>query len=44
MSGLGVFEMTRKRVRDALAGRSLTEPCPYCDGPRPHPLAADGVS
>lgn len=31
MSGLGLIEMTRKRVRASL-GRSLTEACPYCDG------------
>ena len=31
ISGLGVIEMTRKRVRESL-GRSLTEPCPYCEG------------
>ncbi|MCK6547799.1 Rne/Rng family ribonuclease [Myxococcota bacterium] len=31
MSGLGLVEMTRKRVRPSL-GKTLTEPCPYCDG------------
>lgn len=31
MSGLGLLEMTRKRVSPSL-GRTLTEPCPYCDG------------
>lgn len=31
MSGLGLLEMTRKRVRPSL-GKTLTEPCPYCDG------------
>ena len=31
ISGLGVIEMTRKRVRESL-GRRLTEPCPYCEG------------
>ena len=31
ISGLGVIEMTRKRVRESL-GRRLTDPCPYCDG------------
>ncbi|MFO0722285.1 MAG: Rne/Rng family ribonuclease [Myxococcota bacterium] len=31
ISGLGVIEMTRKRVRESL-GRSLTEACPYCEG------------
>jgi ribonuclease G len=31
LSALGVIEMTRKRVRESL-GRSLTEPCHYCDG------------
>lgn len=31
MSGLGLLEMTRKRVSPSL-GRSLTEPCAYCDG------------
>jgi len=31
ISALGVIEMTRKRVRESL-GRSLTEPCPYCEG------------
>ncbi len=31
MSGLGLVEMTRKRVRPSL-GRLLTEPCPYCSG------------
>ena len=31
MSGLGLLEMTRKRVRPSL-GRTLTESCPYCEG------------
>lgn len=31
MSGLGLVEMTRKRVRPSL-GKVLTEPCPYCEG------------
>ena len=31
MSGLGLVEMTRKRVRPSL-GKLLTEPCPYCSG------------
>ena len=31
MSGVGLLEMTRKRVRPSL-GRTLTEPCPYCRG------------
>ena len=31
ISGLGVIEMTRKRVRESL-GRRLTEACPYCEG------------
>jgi ribonuclease G len=31
MSGLGLVEMTRKRVRPSLS-RMLTEPCPYCEG------------
>jgi ribonuclease G len=31
MSGLGLVEMTRKRVRESL-GRQLSEPCFYCDG------------
>ncbi|HOX45788.1 MAG TPA: Rne/Rng family ribonuclease [Myxococcota bacterium] len=31
ISELGLVEMTRKRVRESLI-RSLTEPCPYCDG------------
>jgi len=31
MSGLGLLEMTRKRVSPSL-GRSLTEPCAYCEG------------
>ena len=31
MSGFGLIEMTRKRVRPSLS-RRLTEPCPYCDG------------
>ncbi len=31
ISELGLVEMTRKRVRESLT-RSLTEPCPYCDG------------
>ena len=31
MSGLGLVEMTRKRVRESL-GRQLSEPCYYCDG------------
>jgi ribonuclease G len=31
ISELGLVEMTRKRVRESL-GRSLTDPCPYCEG------------
>ena len=31
MSGLGLVEMTRKRVRPSL-GKLLTEACPYCSG------------
>ena len=31
MSGLGLVEMTRKRVRPSL-GKLLTQPCPYCSG------------
>jgi ribonuclease G len=31
MSGLGLVEMTRKRVRPSLV-KTLTEPCPYCEG------------
>ncbi|HEY3450855.1 MAG TPA: Rne/Rng family ribonuclease, partial [Myxococcales bacterium] len=31
ISELGLVEMTRKRVRESL-GRTLNEPCPYCDG------------
>lgn len=31
MSGLGLLEMTRKRVSPSL-GRTLLEACPYCDG------------
>lgn len=31
MSGLGLLEMTRKRIRPSL-GRTLTESCPYCEG------------
>lgn len=31
ISPLGLIEMTRKRVRESL-GRTLCEPCPYCDG------------
>lgn len=31
ISSLGLVEMTRKRVGESL-GRSLSEPCPYCDG------------
>lgn len=31
ISELGLVEMTRKRTRDSL-GRSLTEPCFYCEG------------
>ncbi|MFH1807830.1 MAG: Rne/Rng family ribonuclease [Pseudomonadota bacterium] len=31
MSELGLVQMTRQRVRDSLL-RSLTEPCPHCDG------------
>jgi ribonuclease G len=31
ISELGLVEMTRKRTRESL-GRSLTEPCSYCDG------------
>ncbi len=31
ISPLGLIEMTRKRIRESL-GRTLGEPCPYCDG------------
>jgi len=31
ISPIGLIEMTRKRIRDSL-GRTLCEPCPYCDG------------
>jgi ribonuclease G len=31
LSELGLIEMTRKRTRESL-GRSLCEPCQYCDG------------
>ena len=31
ISELGLIEMTRKRVRESI-GRTLNEPCPYCDG------------
>ena len=31
ISELGLVQMTRKRVRESL-GRTLTEPCHYCDG------------
>lgn len=31
ISSLGLVEMTRKRVGESL-GRSLSEPCPYCEG------------
>ncbi|MEA3466012.1 MAG: Rne/Rng family ribonuclease [Thermodesulfobacteriota bacterium] len=31
ISELGLVEMTRKRVRESL-GRTLCEPCPYCEG------------
>jgi len=31
MSGLGLVEMTRKRVRNSIV-QSLTEPCFYCEG------------
>ena len=31
MTGLGLVELTRKRVRESL-GRQLSEPCFYCDG------------
>ncbi len=31
ISELGLVEMTRKRVRESI-GRSLCEPCPYCEG------------
>jgi len=31
ISSLGLVEMTRKRVGESL-GRSLSQPCPYCDG------------
>lgn len=31
LSELGLIEMTRKRTRESL-GRTLTEPCGYCDG------------
>ncbi|HAK59611.1 MAG TPA: Rne/Rng family ribonuclease [Nitrospiraceae bacterium] len=31
ISPIGLIEMTRKRVRESL-GRTLCEPCPYCDG------------
>ena len=31
ISELGLVEMTRKRVRESI-GRTLCEPCTYCDG------------
>jgi ribonuclease G len=31
ITGVGLVQMTRQRVRTSL-GRTLTEPCPYCDG------------
>lgn len=31
LSELGLIEMTRKRTRESL-GRSLCDPCPYCEG------------
>lgn len=31
ISGLGLIEMTRKRIRDTLS-RVMCEPCPYCEG------------
>ncbi len=31
ISELGLVEMTRKRVRESV-GRTLCEPCPYCEG------------
>ncbi|HXY53849.1 MAG TPA: Rne/Rng family ribonuclease [Nitrospirota bacterium] len=31
ISPIGLIEMTRKRIRESL-GRTLCEPCPYCDG------------
>lgn len=31
MTEFGLVELTRKRVRPSI-GRTLTEPCPYCDG------------
>lgn len=31
ISGLGLVEMTRKRVKEGI-GRQLCEPCPYCEG------------
>ena len=31
ISPLGLVEMTRKRVRESI-GRTLCEPCPYCEG------------
>ena len=31
MTDFGLIELTRKRVRPSL-GRTLTEPCPYCQG------------
>jgi ribonuclease G len=31
ISGLGLVEMTRKRIRDTLI-RTMCEPCPYCEG------------
>ena len=31
LSELGLIEMTRKRTRESL-GRTLCEPCPYCEG------------
>nr|WP_320113973.1 Rne/Rng family ribonuclease [uncultured Desulfuromonas sp.] len=31
ISELGLVEMTRKRVRESI-GRTLCEPCPYCEG------------
>ena len=31
ISPIGLIEMTRKRIRESI-GRTLCEPCPYCDG------------
>jgi ribonuclease G len=31
ISGLGLVEMTRKRIRDTLI-RTMCKPCPYCEG------------